>query len=357
MILQEKYQEDNMNKKEILKGKFTITSPAKEINPLELMDASVKTGVPIVFTGDRISNFELKKDGEVIEIEEIFKMEGTKIRGAKNIDEISKIKDLKLAGIKIIPGRIIPFKLRIKDTDCGFDNLLFRGKKIRDILKISTEERNFPYKFEFDINNKNPDGDFKLNLDSNANLKQMYNWEKFIKTLKEKTTINLINPENEKLIFSFDVVKINAGDEARYEFLKKLIKIQEVTHHTIELPKGFEVSKEDEYNVDLAFKIIDGKQDKIELENISLVTNIRTLKKLMEEKTEILLESHEEFILKIFKEKIAFGTFSVFFKDYDFLYKNGTKIILEDAHNEDHVRVWLKPKGEGIMKFHNYSKP
>lgn len=354
MIIQEKYQEDNMNKKEILKGKFTITSPSKEINPLELMDASIKTGVPIVFTGDRISNFELKKDEEIINIEEIFKMEGTKINGIKD-DDISKIKDLQLTGIKFIPGSIVPLKLRVKDTDCGFDNLLFRGKTIRNRLKISTEERNFPYKFEFDINNKNPDGDFKINLDSNANIKQMYNWEKFIKTLKEKITVNLINPENNKLIFTFDITTINAGDEAWCEFLKKLVKIQEATHHKIELPQYFKISKEDEYNVDLAFKIINGEQDKIGLENVSLVTNIITLKKIME-KAVMLVEFHEDFTLKIFGKKIPFGTFKLNLKDYDLLYKDETNFILEDAHDEDHVKVWLKPKGNGIIAFNNYPK-
>lgn len=325
-----------MNKKEIMKGKFTIKSPANEINPLELMDASIKTGVPIVFAGDRISNFELKKNGKIIDI-----------------SDLTGIKDLEIGGIKIIPGNIIPLKLRIKNTDCIFNNCLFRGKKIRNKLKISTEDRNYPYKFEFHIDNENPSGDFTINLDSKANLKQIFNWEKFIRTLNKKQTLELINPKNEKQVYIFNISDLNAGNDNWYNLLKKLMKIQEATGHEIKLPEDFKVTQEDENNINTAFNIING--EKIKIENMGMVTNAITAKNMMDERKEILIEFHEDFILKIFEERIKFGTFEIQFNKYKFLDEYETQIMLKDTSDNDLVRIRLKPLNE-VISFNDYTK-
>jgi hypothetical protein len=357
MIMQEK---NSANKKDRLNFKFSIKAPAKEINPYDLLNASLKTGIPIVFAGDRISNFEMEKNGEPIDITELFKSEGTKINGIKDIGEISKVKDIKFTGIKIIPGNIIPLNLKVRDTDCSFDNLLFRGEKIRNRLKISTEERNSPYKFEF-IDNEKSDSKFKLNIDPSADVKQIFKLETFLKILTKKNTLDLIKPENGKVVLTLSINEtIFTGNDAWHEFLKKLIKIQEVTNHKIRLHENFEVTQQDDLNTNLAFKIIDEGSIELPVNNFSFGIKASFLKKLMKkenEKHEILtFEANKDYVLTIFGEKITFGIIKIELKDYDFLYEDEMKLILNDASDEDKIKVTIKPNQKFFMEFKDYSK-
>jgi|GEM_PF-6285239 len=329
-----------MSKKEIINGKFTITSPNKEINPLELIDGSIKTGVPIVFTGDRISNFELKKDGEIIDISDLI-----------------GIKDATFAGIKLIPGNIIPLILKVDGNDFGFDNLLFRGKKIRDKLKISTEDRNLPYKFEFKID-VNRDNDITLNMNSKADVKQFLKWEELLRALNEKKVVELVSPENDKIVLKLVVKGVTIGNEAGYEFIKKLVNIQENTNHKIILPQNLEISQEDDFNTDLAFKIVNEGIIEVPTEDISFNISAKFIKELIKENKEEkeFMFENPDYILKIFGKEISFGKFRVKLKNYTILHEESTKLMLKDTGENDVMRLSIKPQEKVLMKFQDYPK-
>ncbi|MDO9045160.1 MAG: hypothetical protein Q7U35_07630 [Methanobacteriaceae archaeon] len=61
-----------MTKKSVISGTISIKSSSNEkADFMKLLEASNRTGVPIVLTGDRISNFEITKDGKPMKLGKI----------------------------------------------------------------------------------------------------------------------------------------------------------------------------------------------------------------------------------------------------------------------------------------------
>ncbi|MCW7071938.1 MAG: hypothetical protein OCU12_06410 [Methanophagales archaeon] len=205
-------------------------------------------------------SFKIKpkeKNGRIITFKDVFK-EMQKTRTPITFDEDHLIDSSMFKGDKpIIPVDFTwkwnltitpepfpkprPVKIFIPDTNVGFDYVLLGviesdGTKI----KLSSTDKNLPYKFEFSLDLETKEKEqfnFKANY-QNANVSQAFNWVRFLRKLEQKKEIAVKDLETDKIFFSavIDDLSIELEDDAYYEPLKDLSYIQEKTMKQIPCP-------------------------------------------------------------------------------------------------------------------------
>lgn len=181
-----------------------------------------KTRTPITFDRDSIIDFSVSK-GDIPIIP----------GGSKE----------KTDSLTIIPEpfpKPRPVKIFIPNTHVGFDYALLGaiesdGTKI----KLSSVDKNRPYKFEFSLDLETRKGLFKFEINyQTADVRQAFNSEKFLRVLKQKEEIAVKDLETDGILFRAVVgdLPIELGDDVYYETLKDLSYIQEKTMKMIPCP-------------------------------------------------------------------------------------------------------------------------
>jgi len=188
----------------------------------ELKEAK-KTRTPITFDTDRIIDFSVFK-------------------GDKTIIPVDSKE--KLDSLTIIPEpfpKPRPVKIFIPDTHVDFDYVRLGaiesdGTKI----KLSSTDKNLPYKFEFSLDRETKKGQFNFEADyQTANVSQAFNCERFLRELKQKKEIAVKDLETDKIGFKavIDDLPIVLEDDVYYESLKDLSYIQEKAMKMIPCPR------------------------------------------------------------------------------------------------------------------------
>lgn len=331
-----------MSKKQPYKFKFDIAVQNGEIHPLSMINASIKSGTPVQILGERISNFEIEKDGKIIDINDM-------------TDKISG--NIKIGGIILYPGKIIPLKLKVPNSEIEFDNLHFRGIKKRKKKKISTEDRNYPYKFELIFDENKLNLNFKIVRNSNA--KQSFKWEKFLRILNKERKFVLIDKETEKTVFKIGDLPGKPVDNEWYKSLQKLTQIQECTNITINIPNDFELTSKEIYKIDQAVQIINEGEIEYKLDNIEFTLKIKDVKSMLNsvksssEKPFLELRPHDDYKMNIFDQEINLGPFRTRINSFDILNKSELETKLERTNDEENVRMKIKPQ-KTLNIFTNY---
>ncbi|OEC86743.1 MULTISPECIES: HD domain-containing protein [Methanobacterium] len=318
---------DNEERKYSFNIKFNFPELSEEPTFLAMLSAAMKTGTRIVVTGSRISDFILKEENEPVHMD-------------------------KVTAIEISPGTPIPYILKVKNTDFKLENLEFRFWKINEIIKYSTESRNLPFKFEFSYDEKDKTQSVHFEIDPNTNVKQLLKWEEFLRALNQERTITLIKSENNQIFNELKVPtqkEIHVRNDSSYEYLKKLVKVQERTNHEIKLLKGLNVN--DKADIDNIIKIInDGKVEVNSNEIIKPSATVKEIKKMIKAKAEnepIFFKSLD-FKVLLLEEEINLGPVTLRMDDIELIDENGTELNIEEYNDEDILPIKICTKDEKV---------
>ncbi|WP_286244160.1 hypothetical protein [Methanobacterium ferruginis] len=328
-----KIMEENDKK---TKFSFRITSKPGEPNFWDLLNASTITGYPIEVAGDRISNIKLDKN--------------------QLPDEL---KDGKISGLKLIPG-LVKLNIRVTNRNKGFDNLLFRAVERNEVFKFSTEDRNLPYLFEFSFkiepnntsNIKEPN--FKFEIKPPVNAIELFKWEEFMRALKDKQSIRLIDPKTGKVIVGGDGIEqdFQLGNENWYNLIKKLSYIQKKSNQIIEIPKDYDLTWDDEYAVDHTYELLNTGKTEMKVNNVAFslkVVNAKEMIQFMLDKKIVPLNvTIPNYYAEIIGKRIELGPVNVHSPSYTIFQQEELLSRIKDNDDMESVSVKVIPENEKI---------
>ncbi|MGB3458411.1 MAG: hypothetical protein WBB08_03770 [Halobacteriota archaeon] len=213
----------------------------KIITSRDMLKEAQKTRTAITFDKDRIIDFSVFKGNKKI----------------IPVDSKEKLDSLTITPEPFPKPR--PVKIFIPDTHVDFDYVLLGaiesdGTKI----KLSSTDKNRPYKFEFSLDLETKKGPFNFKVDyQTANVSQAFNCERFLRELKQKKEIAVKDLETDKISFrgAINDLPIELGDDVYYESLKDLSYIQEKAMKIIPCPT--ELSNKDIWNIKEIREIIE----------------------------------------------------------------------------------------------------
>lgn len=202
--------------------KAPVHGTLKVKTPEDMLKKMWKTRTPITFDKDHIIDFT------------VFEGDKTIIPGGSKE---------KLNSLTIIPEPFPeprPVKIFIPDTNVGFDyNLLGVIELDGTKIKLSSVDKNSSHKFEFSLDLETRKGLFKFEINyQTADVSQAFNFEKFLRVLRQKEEIAVKDLETDKILFGGFIgdLPIELGDDVYYETLKDLSYIQEKTMKMIPCP-------------------------------------------------------------------------------------------------------------------------
>ena len=222
-----------------------------------------KTRTPITFDKDRFIDFSVFK-------------------GDKKIIPVDSKE--KLDSLTIIPEpfpKPRPVKMFIPDTNVGFDYVLLGAIESDETkIKLSSTDKNLPYKFEFSLDLETKKGQFNFEADyQTANVSQAFNCERFLRELKQKKEIAVKDLETDKIGFKavIDDLPIVLEDDVYYESLKDLSYIQEKAMKIIPCPT--ELSNKDIWDIKEIREIIENGRIERHFSEISFKIKKQMLKR------------------------------------------------------------------------------
>jgi len=257
-----------------------------------------------------------------------------------------------------------PVKIFIPDTNVGFDYVLLGviesdGTKI----KLSSTDKNLPYKFEFslDLEKKNGQFNFEGNYQT-ANVSQAFNCERFSRELKQKKEIAVKDLETDKIFFQGGIdLSIGLEDDAYYEPLKDLSYIQEKTMKIIPCPT--KLSKKDFWDIKEIREIIENGRIERHFSEIGFKIKKQELKPFLRKFKDNKIVSSIKFNITdvkdmIFGVKIPLGSCAYKLPPVELI--KPVDEIEKDAENlldEDFIKISLRPVSNKpcIMVFEKWS--
>ena len=237
----------------------------KIITSRDMLKEAQKTRTAITFDKDRIIDFSVFKGNKKI----------------IPVDSKEKLDSLTITPEPFPKPR--PVKIFIPDTHVDFDYVLLGaiesdGTKI----KLSSTDKNLPYKFEFslDLETKNGQFNFEVNYQT-ANVSQAFNCERFLRELKQKKEIAVKDLETDKICFrgAINDLPIELGDDVYYESLKDLSYIQEKAMKIIPCPT--ELSNKDIMDIKEIREIIENGRLERQFSEITFKIKKQKLKRFL----------------------------------------------------------------------------
>lgn len=324
MVNKEKKKED----KNRTKFKITFNTPEdpNEPHPLQMINASLKSGTPIDFTGKRISSIEI--DGKTMN------------------------NDYGSYALKILPGQILNLNVKAKNVDCGFNNLIFRAHSKGELLTISTDDTSYPYKIGFNYNFKMEEGNFNLGIDSNANVEQLFKWETFLRTLNKEGILCLTCSKTNERFFGAHTPHITVGNDKWYNYLKKLCTIQKETGQKLILG-NLSITRADLKTADQIMEILDTSETKINVDNLRATFKVNEIKRMIKirqnNKAELpIMIPNYPLKLNLLNKEINVGSIIMSFPDFKILDETELISKIEELKDDDSTEIKLYPKNGEI---------
>ncbi|MCK4734588.1 MAG: hypothetical protein KAT65_19185 [Methanophagales archaeon] len=237
----------------------------KIITSRDMLKEAQKTRTAITFDKDRIIDFSVFKGNKKI----------------IPVDSKEKLDSLTITPEPFPKPR--PVKIFIPDTHVDFDYVLLGaiesdGTKI----KLSSTDKNRPYKFEFSLDLETKKGPFNFKVDyQTANVSQAFNCERFLRELKQKKEIAVKDLETDKICFrgAINDLPIELGDDVYYESLKDLSYIQEKAMKIIPCPT--ELSNKDIMDIKEIREIIENGRLERQFSEITFKIKKQKLKRFL----------------------------------------------------------------------------
>jgi hypothetical protein len=249
--------------------------------------------------------------------------------------ESPQLKDLKIEGKSIFPEGtanakltvtpntpIHAVKMQVLGEDLTFDNILLRRVKTEGTVDhLSSEERNLPFVYSFQLDKENEKNNFSFEFkNENANVKQMYQFEKLIQALNSHKEFVVVNPQDLKPIFGFRAKgNFNQSEDWLY-LLSKLAYIQDKTGHVIPVPKT--INQNDIHDIFSLIRILETGQDSELLNEMKMTTTKEswlTLMNIQKKDDKISnLKTSQTVTFKLFEEIFELGKGENIFPDMIF---------------------------------------
>lgn len=276
--------------------------------------------------------------------------------------ESPQLKDFTIEGKSVLPTKAINAKVTITptrlllrariivpNTDVIIDELVFRCIKTEGtIAHISTEDRNLPFIFAFDLDKEKNNGKFDFRFGpTNADVKQAFKFEEFIRALNSSKELILIEKEKNTPLIGMHVHESYPQSEQWYDLLSKLAYIQEKTNHAIPCPS--KVTKEDLEDIYAVIRVINTGEDHGTINNFSIDVEKKRAKEFVdifkkEGKISDLLISQGSASAVVCGESIVLGPSRIKLPDMQFqLPIKEVEELIEKASNKSLVKVTLEP--------------
>jgi hypothetical protein len=287
--------------------------------------------------------------------------------------ESPELKDLILAGQSVVPpggGKakltivpkplIAPVHIVVPGTNVSFDVLLRRVKTEGSTAYLSTEDRNLPFTFEFNLDIDEKKGTFNSKFDpSHADVLQSFLYEQLIRALNSKKEIQVLDSIENKQILGFRIHQSHKQlEDPQYDLLSKLAHIQEKTKHVIPIPAT--ITKEDIQDIYTIVRTIDTGENKARINEVKFTANKQWARKLyetMKKESKISgLKISQKTSCKLFNEIIPFGISEIKLPDMQFtLPLEKVEKLLEETE-EKPISLTLRPIAdtEVVIRFEDW---
>lgn len=289
--------------------------------------------------------------------------------------ETPQFKDLIIEGKSVLPKDkvkakltvtptplFLPVRITVPRTKVAFDEILLRRVKTEGTMDyISTEERNLPFVFEFNLDREQKTGSFSFKFEpSHADVKQSLQFEEFIRALNTHKELRIVEPKENKLIVGFYLHESLEQSGDWYDLLSKLAYIQEKTKHTIPAPT--KITKEDLKDIYALIRVINTGEDKGTIDKISIKINKQGTRNLIniakkQGKISNLELCQTSTYRKIFDENIPLGPSKLKLPDMQFVLSvEEIEKLIEDTPEEDFIELSLKPIANNriTIRFENW---
>lgn len=272
-------------------------------------------------------------------------------------------KDVGKAKLTVMPKpSLLPVRIIVPGTDVAFDEILLRRIKTEGTIDyLSTEDRNLPFIFQFVLDRKQKSGNYTLKFEpSQADVKQAFQCEKFIRALNMQKEIRIVEPEKNITIAGFSIHESLEQSNAWYDLISKLAYIQEKTKHTIPAPT--KITKEDLKAIYALIRIINTGEEIGTIADISMKVDKGGAKNLIDiakkkGKISDLEISNASDYRKVFNENILLGPSKLKLPDMQFaLPIKEVEKLIEDTPEEGSVELSLKPVADNkiMIRFENW---
>ena len=276
--------------------------------------------------------------------------------------ETPQLKDLIIQGKSVLPEDVVkakltvtptpsylPVRIVVPRTKVAFDNLLLRRVKTEGAIDyLSTEDRNLPFVFEFNLDREQKKGNYNLKFEpSHADVKQYFQFEELLKALNTQKELRIVEPKENKTVLGFYLQEGVEQTDDWYDLISKLAYIQEKTKHTIPAPTT--ISGEEAKDIYALIRIINTGEE-IGVINEILVKmdkkGVRNLLDITKEQGKIsnLELSQSSTYRKILKENIPLGPSKLKLPDMKFVLSiEEVEKLIEDTPDGGLIDLALKP--------------
>lgn len=288
--------------------------------------------------------------------------------------ESPQLKDFIIGGKSVLPKgpskakltvtptpSFLPVRLIVPGTKVVFDEILLRRIKTEGTMDyLSTEDRNLPFVFNFNLDRKQDNGGFNFKFEaSHADVKQALQFEEFIRALNTNKELEAVDPTKNTPILKMYVHESSEQSSDWYNLISKLAYIQEKTKHTIPAPT--KITKEDVEDIYTVIRTINTGEDRGTIDEISIRINkagTRNLIDILKKQGKIsnLELSHLSYV-KIFDEDIPLGPSKIKLPDMRFVLPiEEVEKLIEGISDEDFIELVLKPVADNriTVRFKNW---
>lgn len=289
--------------------------------------------------------------------------------------ESPQLKEFTMEGKSVLPTKptnakvtitptppLLRARIIVPKTDVVFDEVVLRRIKTEGTTtRISTEDRNLPFVFTFDLDKEKNGGKFDFRFEpAKADVKQAFKFEEFIRALNSHKELSLVEKEKNTPLVGMRVHESYQQSEQWYDILSKLAYIQEKTNHPIPCPS--KVTRRDLEDIYVVIRVINTGEDHGIIKDFSVKVDkkgaryfVDILKK--EGKIPNLLISQGSTYAVVCGESIPLGRSKIRLPDMQFeLSVEKMQELIEKAPDESPIKVALKPLADDrtTIEFENW---
>lgn len=272
-------------------------------------------------------------------------------------------KDMAKAKLVVTPTpSFLPVRIIVVGTKVAFDNILLRRVKTKGKVDyISTEKRNLPFVFNFNLDRKQKSGSFSFRFEPlHADVKQALQFEEFIRDLNIHKELRIVEPKENKVILGFLLRRSLKQPSDWHNLVSKLAYIQEKTKHTIPAPTT--MTKKDIEDIYAIIRVINTGEDRGTINEISIKVNKQGARNLIETaKKQGKIPNLELYqpstYCKLFKENISLGPSRLKLPDMQLAHSvEEVEKLVKDASEKDFITLSLKPmvNNKITIRFENW---
>lgn len=290
------------------------------------------------------------------------------------IIEAPQLKDLIINGKSVIPegvsnAKIVitptpsfsPVKIIVPETTVVFDEVLFRRVKTEGTMDyLSTEDRNLPFVFEFNLDQKRKNGGFHFKFERpHADVVQYLQFEELIRALNKVKELKIVDSKKNLPILEIRIRESLEQSNDWYDLISKLAYIQEKTKYAIPAPE--KITKENVNDIYSLIRVINTGEEKGVIHDISIKIDKQGARNLIDvwkkQRKISSLELSQISYCKIFDENIPLGLSKTKLPDIQFVLPvEEVERVLEDTPDEGFIELTLKPITDNkiTIRFENW---